>query len=134
MPPALYNLSTGGFYNNKEEMVKSRKSKDNMKQKIKYWKNKYGYDITENDYKEFNKHSSNIKHIYDIHEWFIDYNVGDDIDENIHGIFFNRQAYILRALLSQSYIKTLKKIDTNQENLTSEEDTLIKNDKYIIEF
>lgn len=133
MPPALYNLSTGGFYSNKAEMDKSRKSKDNMKQKLKYWRNKYGYDVTKKDYAEFDKHSSNIKHIYDIHDWFVNYTVGDPIDEDIHGIFFNRQSYILRALLSQEYIKTLKKIEPIEE-LSSEENTLIKNEKHIITF
>ena len=134
MPPALYNLSTGGFYSNKEEMVKSRKSKDNMKQKLKYWRNKYGYDVTKKDYEEFDKHSSNIKHIYDIHNWFVNYTVGDPIDESIHGIFFARQSYILRALLSQEYIKTLKKIEPVEELSSEEENTLIKNNKYVIEF
>jgi|TARA_R110002012_G_scaffold302154_1_gene502910 hypothetical protein len=134
MPPALYNLSTGGFYSNKEEMVKSRKSKDNMKQKLKYWRNKYGYDVTKKDYEEFDKHSSNIKHIYDIHDWFVNYTVGDPIDEDIHGIFFARQSYILRALLSQEYIKTLKKIEPVEELSSEEENTLIKNNKYVIEF
>lgn len=115
MPPALYNYKTGGFYANKEEMVNNRKRKDNMKQKIRYWRNKYGYDLNLKDYEEFDKHSSNIKHIYDIHDWFIDYKVGDSIPEDIHGIFFNRQSYILRALLSQDYIKTLKKIEPVEE-------------------
>ena len=115
MPPALYNYKTGGFYANKEEMVNNRKRKDNMKQKIRYWRNKYGYDLNLKDYEEFDKHSSNIKHIYDIHNWFIDYKVGDSIPEDIHGIFFNRQSYILRALLSQDYIKTLKKIEPVEE-------------------
>ena len=133
MPPQLYNCKTGGFYANKEEMINIRKSKDNMKQKIRYWRNKYGYDVNEKDYDEFSIHSSNIKHIWDIHNWFIDYKIGDPIDEEIHGIFFTRQSYILRALLSQDYIRSLKKI-VPEENLSSEEDTLIKNEKHIIEF
>jgi len=133
MPPQLYNCKTGGFYANKEEMISKRKSKDNMKQKLRYWRSKYGYDVNEKDYDEFSRHSSNIKHIYDIHDWFISYSVGDPIDEEIHGIFFTRQSYILRALLSQDYIKSLKKI-VPEENLSSEEDILIKNEKHIIEF
>ena len=46
--------------------------------------------------------------IYDIHDWFVGYSIGDPIPEDIHGVFFARQSYILRALLSQDYIKTLK--------------------------
>lgn len=131
MPPALYNYKTGGFYANKEEMVNNRKRKDNMKQKIRYWRNKYGYDLNLKDYEEFDKHSSNIKHIYDIHDWFIDYKVGDSIPEDIHGIFFNRQSYILRALLSQDYIKTLKKIEPVEE---LSESPISNKGKHIITF
>jgi hypothetical protein len=134
MPPSLYNCKTGGFYANKEEMISKRKQKDNMKQKIRYWRNKYKYDVNEKDYDEFNKHSSNIKHIYDIHDWFINYKVGDSIDEDIHGIFFTRQSYILRALLSQDYIKTLKKIESTEDLSSEEDNTLIKNEKHIITF
>jgi len=136
MPPALYNYKTGGYYNSRDEMINNRKSVDNIKQKIRYWKNKYGYDLTLKDYDEFNKHSSNIKHIYDIHDWFVGYSIGDPIPEDIHGIFFARQSYILRALLSQDYIKTLKKIETTEELSSDEEktNTLIKNEKHIIEF
>ena len=137
MPPALYNYRTGSYYSNKEEMIKQRKIIDNIKQKVRYWRNKYGYDVTEKDYEEFSKHSSNIKHIYDIHNWFVNYSTGDPIPETIHGIFFARQSYILRALLSQDYIKTLRKIEP-KEQLTSEDEeetnTLIKNEKHIIEF
>lgn len=132
MPPALYNCRTGGYYANKEEMNKSRKKKDNMKQKLRYWRNKYGYDLNLKDYDEFDKHSSNIKHIHDIHDWFIGYSVGDPIPETIHGIFFARQSYILRALLSQDYIKTLKKIDI--EELSEDNEIDNKNEKYIITF
>ena len=135
MPPALYNYRTGGYYNSREEMVNNRKSVDNIKQKIRYWKRKYGYDLTLKDYDEFKNHSSNIKHIYDIHDWFVDYKIGDPIPETIHGIFFARQIYILRALLSQEYIRTLKKIEPVEEVSSDEEDnTLIKNEKHIIQF
>ena len=134
MPPSLYNCKTGGYYNNKEEMLSIRKSKDNTKQKIRYWRKKYGYDLNEKDYNEFSMHSSNIKHIYDIHDWFINYQVGDNIPEEIHDIFFSRQSYILRALLSQNYIRTLKKIET-EENLSESPKSIINNnEKYVIEF
>jgi hypothetical protein len=132
MPPQLYNKNTNGFYKNKEEMISLRKNRDNINQKLKYWRTTYNYDVTEKDYEEFNKHASNIKHIFNIHDWFCNYSIGDKIPEEYHNIFFSKQRYILRALLSQSYIKTLKKIDESNQIKINED--IDPDKKYIMEF
>jgi len=135
MPPYLYNSKTKGFYANEEEKLAARRFKDNIKQKLRYWRSKYGYDIDENDYQNFNNHSSNIKHIYDIHNWFINYESKQSIPDDMHKIFFQRQAYILRALVySQDYIKTLKKIKSPEENISNQEQEHIEPKTYVLDF
>ncbi len=135
MPPYLYNSKTKGFYANEEEKLAARRFKDNMKQKIRYWRSAYGYDVDENDYEKFNNHSSNIKHVFDIHDWFINYSARDPIPEDMHKIFFEKQAYILRALVySQDYIRTLKKIKSPEENISNQETEIIEPKKHILEF
>jgi len=135
MPPYLYNSKTKGFYANEEEKLAARRFKDNMKQKLRYWRSKYGYDVNINDYETFNNHSSNIKHVFDIHNWFINYSARDPIPEDMHKIFFQRQAYILRALVySQDYIRTLKKINQIEENISNQETEIIEPKKHILEF
>lgn len=135
MPPYLYNSKTKGFYANEEEKLAARRLKDNMKQKLRYWREKYGYDVDENDYEKFNNHSSNIKHVFDIHDWFINYSARDPIPEDMHEIFFQRQSYILRALIySQDYIKTLKKIKSPEKNISNQETKIIEPKKHILEF
>ncbi len=135
MPPYLYNCKTKGFYANEAEKLSARRFKDNMKQKLRYWRSAYGYDINETDYEKFNNHSSNIKHVFDIHNWFINYESKQSIPEDMHQIFFERQCYILRALVySQDYIRTLKKIKSPEENILNQEQEIIEPEKYIIEF
>ena len=79
MPSALYNKNTGGKYLNKDEMLVNRKKKDNESQKLRYWRKKYKYDLKSNDYEQFNKNVHLIKHIYDIHDFFINWNPNNEV-------------------------------------------------------
>ena len=66
MPPALYNYRTGSQYESKEQMIRERKHRDNVGQKIKYWRKAYNYDLTASDYDTFSKYVPIIKDIYKI--------------------------------------------------------------------
>tara|TARA_R100000951_G_scaffold88298_1_gene76303 strand:+ start:32 stop:418 length:387 start_codon:yes stop_codon:yes gene_type:complete len=127
MPPSLYNKYTGGKYINKEDMLTNRKKKDNEKNKVRYWRTKYGYDLKYSDYDEFNKNAYLIKHIYDIHDFFINWNPNDEIKKENLAIYIIKHNHIKNAYPIQDYIKTLKKINI-------EENVIEKPEKYIIEF
>tara|TARA_R100001163_G_scaffold11166_1_gene10200 strand:- start:2346 stop:2558 length:213 start_codon:yes stop_codon:yes gene_type:complete len=60
MPPRCYG------YENENEMLMARKYNDNKKKKLKYWREKYGLDIKDDQYEEFSKYSTKIKHIIPI--------------------------------------------------------------------
>jgi len=129
MPSILYNKSTGGKYLNKEDMLINRKKKDNEKNKVRYWRKKYGYDLNYSDYEDFNKNVHLIKHIYDIHDFFVNWNHTDEIKKEDLGLYIKKHNFIKDAYPIQDYVKTLKKINTEkniQENII--------NDKYVIEF
>ena len=127
MPPSLYNKYTKGKYINKEDMLTNRKKKDNEKNKVRYWRTKYGYDLKYSDYDEFNKNAYLIKHIYDIHDFFINWNPDDEIKKENLAIYIIKHNHIKNAYVIQDYVKTLKKINI-------EENVIEKPDKYIIEF
>ena len=127
MPPSLYNKYTGGKYINKEDMLTNRKKKDNEKNKVRYWRTKYGYDLKYSDYDEFNKNAYLIKHIYDIHDFFINWNPNNEIKKENLAIYIIKHNHIKNAYPIQDYVKTLKKINI-------EENVIEKPDKYIIEF
>ena len=127
MPPSLYNKYTIGKYINKEDMLTNRKKKDNEKNKVRYWRTKYGYDLKYSDYDEFNKNAYLIKHIYDIHDFFINWNPNNEIKKENLAIYIIKHNHIKNAYPIQDYVKTLKKINI-------EENVIEKPDKYIIEF
>jgi len=127
MPPSLYNKYTKGKYINKEDMLTNRKKKDNEKNKVRYWRTKYGYDLKYSDYDEFNKNAYLIKHIYDIHDFFINWNPNNEIKKENLAIYIIKHNHIKNAYPIQDYVKTLKKINI-------EENVIEKPDKYIIEF
>jgi len=127
MPPSLYNKYTKGKYINKEDMLTNRKKKDKEKNKVRYWRTKYGYDLKYSDYDEFNKNAYLIKHIYDIHDFFINWNPNNEIKKENLAIYIIKHNHIKNAYPIQDYVKTLKKINI-------EENVIEKPDKYIIEF
>lgn len=129
MPSALYNKNTGGKYLNKDEMLVNRKKKDNESQKLRYWRKKYKYDLKSNDYEQFNKNVHLIKHIYDIHDFFINWNPNNEVKTEDLAMYIKKHNYIKEAYEIQDYIKSLKKIETENKI-----DETVKPEKYIIEF
>lgn len=127
MPSVLFNKNTGGKYLNKTDMLTNRKKKDNEKNKIRYWRKKYGYDLNYSDYEDFNKNAHLIKHIYDIHDFFINWTPQNEIKKEDLGIYIIKHNHMKNAYHIQDYVKTLKKID-NKETIIE------KPEKYIIEF
>jgi hypothetical protein len=111
MPPALYNCKTGERYASHDEMCKERRHRDNMGQKLRYWRNRYGYDLSKNDYEEFNKHIDTIKNIYHIHDFMCKFDKNNISGDELE-IYVKNHKSINNALPIQSYLKTLKPIDT----------------------
>ena len=73
MPPSLYCVKTGEKYNSKEEMLKLRRISDNKKQKIRYWRKNYNYDLKIDDYESFNEIANIMRYIYKYHDFLIKY-------------------------------------------------------------
>ena len=118
MPPSLYYVKTGEKYNSKEEMLKLRRVSDNKKQKIRYWRKNYNYDLTLNDYESFNEVANIMRYIYKYHDFLIKYNPNekqvfekDDLD-----IYVKNHKFFKRAIPHLDYIKTLKKIESKVEH------------------
>ena len=116
MPPSLYCARTGTKYNSKEEMLRLRRYNDNKKQKIRYWRNKYGYDITLDDYDNFNKISGIMRYIHNEHEFLMNFNNEDikwmtkrDLDT-----YIKHHQFFVKAVPHLNYIKTLKKIEKTE--------------------
>ena len=118
MPPSLYCVKTGEKYNSKEEMLKLRRVSDNKKQKIRYWRKNYNYDLKIDDYDEFNKIANVIRYVYKYHDFLVKYNPNekqvfekDDLD-----IYVKNHKFFKRAIPHLDYIKTLKKIESKVEH------------------
>ena len=112
MPPSLYNCKTGTYYSSKDEMCKQRQLRDNIGQKIRYWRKRYGYDLSKNDYDEFNKHIDTIKNIYHIHDFMCKFDKNNISAEGLE-IYVKNHKGINNALPIQNYLKTLKLIQKN---------------------
>ncbi len=126
MPPSLYCARTGTKYESKEEMLRMRRLVDNKKQKIRYWRNKYSYDITLDDYEKFNKISGIIRYIHKEHEFLINFNPDElrfmtkrDLDT-----YIKHHKFFVKAIPHLDYIKTLKKIEKKEP----------ENDNFVVTF
>lgn len=115
MPPALYNKETGSFYENKEEMIKKRKERDLKGNKIRYWRRNYGYDLTLNDYDEFNSRISIIKQIHPFHDYIINFSNRKKLNGEELEFYVKNNKKIKKGLEIKEYLKTLKKIDHEEE-------------------
>ena len=118
MPPSLYCVKAGEKYNSKEEMLKLRRISDNKKQKIRYWRKNYNYDLKIDDYDEFNKIANVIRYVYKYHDFLVKYNPNekqvfekDDLD-----IYVKNHKFFKRAIPHLDYIKTLRKIESKVEH------------------
>lgn len=118
MPPSLYCVKTGEKYNSKEEMLKLRRVSDNKKQKIRYWRKNYNYDLTLNDYESFNEVANIMRYIYKYHDFLIKYNPNEkqEFDKENLDIYVKNHKFFKRAIPHLDYIKTLKKIESKVEH------------------
>ena len=118
MPPSLYCVKTGEKYNSKEEMLKLRRISDNKKQKIRYWRKNYNYDLKIDDYESFNEIANIMRYIYKYHDFLIKYipNEKQVFEKDDLDIYVKNHKFFKRAIPHLDYIKTLKKIESKVDN------------------
>ena len=120
MPPPLFCVKTGKKYQSKEEMLMIRRENDNKKQKIRYWRNKYNYDLSMDDYDRFNEISNIIRYIYKHHDFLIKYDPtsNQEYSKEDLEIYVKNHKFFKKAIPHLDYIKSLKKIkNENDENI-----------------
>ena len=74
MPSKLYNKFTKTKYESEDDMIKQRKNRDNIKQKMRYYKKQYGYVLDFEDielYNEFVENLSIIKKVHKFHNFIL---------------------------------------------------------------
>ena len=71
MPPLLYDCKTRTVFKTKQDQKIELKIRDNINQKIRYWRKIYKYDLTVDDYNDFNKNVKIIRKIYKIHDFIV---------------------------------------------------------------
>ena len=118
MPPALYCVKTGEQYESKEQMLHLRRINDNKKQKVRYWRKHYNYDLSLKDYDEFNKIAKIMRYIYKYHDFLINYdpNEKQEFTKEDLDIYVKNHKAIKKAVPYLDYIKTLKKIETKKDS------------------
>tara|TARA_R110002096_G_scaffold348183_1_gene541422 strand:- start:120 stop:500 length:381 start_codon:yes stop_codon:yes gene_type:complete len=118
MPPSLYCVKTGEKYNSKEEMLKLRRISDNKKQKIRYWRKNYNYDLKIDDYESFNEIANIMRYIYKYHDFLIKYipNEKQVFEKDDLDIYVKNHKFFKRSIPYLDYIKTLKKIESKVEH------------------
>lgn len=97
-----------------------RRENDNKKQKIRYWRNKYNYDLSMDDYDRFNQISNIIRYIYKYHDFIIKYDPvsNQEYSKEDLEIYVKNHKYFKKAIPYLDYIKSLKKIkNENDENI-----------------
>ena len=111
MPPMLYNCRTRSVFKNKEDQKVELKKRDNVIQKIRYWRKVYNYDLINDDYDEFNSHVKLIRKIHKIHDFVINYNYNKKtINACDLELYSKNYDAIMLVLPIMKYLKTLKKI------------------------
>ncbi len=113
MPPALYCVKTGEKYESKEQMLSLRRENDNKKQKIRYWRKKYNYDITLEDYDQFQPITNIIRYIYQHHDFLIKFDPDktEKLNKEDVEIYAKNHKFIKKALPHLDYIKSLKRLN-----------------------
>jgi len=127
MPSKLYDCRTETYFDSKEDQLKERKRRDNVSQKIRYWRKTYKYDLKKSDYEEFNKHVNIIKKVHKLHDFIVMYNEKrKSISKDIMDTYGKNYNKINQGLEIQAYLKTLTKLEP-----TSEES--VEKDKFVID-
>ena len=117
MPSKLYNKFTKTQYESEEEMIRGRKYRDNIKQKIRYYKKKFGYILDYDDidlYNQFVQNLNVIKKVHKFHNFIIQYKEPKDklIIKTDAEIYYTNKSNIDLGL---EYIEFLKKL-THEES------------------
>ena len=113
MPSKLYNKFTKTKYESEEDMIKQRKNRDNIKQKIRYYKKQYGYELDFNDldlYNEFVENLNIIKKVHKFHNFIMNYKEPKDkmINKTDAEIYYTNKTYIDLGLEYIDFLKKLK--------------------------
>jgi hypothetical protein len=111
MPPALKGLKE---YENKEEMDIERKKRDNISQKIRYWRKRYGFDLKKEDYEDFNKNIHIIKKVYPIYDLIINFDK-NHINPDLLSEYAKNWEKLNKGLEIKDYLKSLNKIEKKNE-------------------
>ena len=128
MPSKLYDCKTETYFSSVEEQKKERKRRDNIAQKIRYWRKKYGYDINTSDYDEFNKYVHIIKKVHNLHDFIIMYNEKNNFISKEHMDIYGQNYHIInQGLEIKPYLKTLKKITTDKGDKIEDDVFIIDN-------
>ena len=130
MPSKLYNKFTKSKYESHEEMIRDRKHRDNIKQKIRYYKNTYGYVLDYNDldlYHQFVENLNVIKKVHRFHNFILRYKEPKDkmIIKTDAEVYYTNKSNIDLGLDYIDFLKKLKKDDS--EELTEKKDNRKKN-------
>jgi|TARA_R110000787_G_C13347928_1_gene438845 hypothetical protein len=117
MPSKLYNKFTKTQYESEEEMIRGRKYRDNIKQKIRYYKKKFGYILDYDDidlYNQFVQNLNVIKKVHKFHNFILQYKEPKDklIIKTDAEIYYTNKSNIDLGL---EYIEFLKKL-THEES------------------
>lgn len=130
MPSKLYNKFTKSKYESEEQMIRDRKNRDNIKQKIRYYKNTYGYVLDYNDIELYNQFVENlniIKKVHRFHNFILRYKEPKDkmIIKTDAEVYYTNKSNIDLGLEYIDFLKKLKKDDS--EELTEKTDNRKKN-------
>ena len=117
MPSKLYNKFTKTKYKSEEDMINQRKHRDNIKQKIRYYKKKYGYILDYHDlelYNEFVENLNIIKKVYKFHNFILRFKEPSDkmIIKTDAEVYYTNKSNIDLGL---QYIDFLKKLKHEEE-------------------
>jgi hypothetical protein len=127
MPSKGFSALLDRYYENDEERIKIKKERDNIQQKIRFYRRSWNYNVRKSDYAEFSKYSKEISKIKNIHDFFINLdksNIKTEQDLFLYGKFYNQIEYVYKNPAAVAYIKTLKKIDNdNLKALDTDEET-----------
>tara|TARA_R110000782_G_scaffold62021_1_gene127640 strand:- start:5 stop:394 length:390 start_codon:yes stop_codon:yes gene_type:complete len=127
MPSKLYDCRTETYFDSKEDQLKERKRRDNVSQKIRYWRKTYKYDLKKSDYEEFNKHVNIIKKVHKLHDFIVMYNEKrKSISKDIMDTYGKNYNKINQGLEIQAYLKTLTKLEPTPEEP-------VEKDKFVID-
>lgn len=113
MPPALYCVKTGEKYESKEQMLSMRRENDNKKQKIRYWRKKYNYDLKLEDYDKFKEITNVIRYVYKHHDFLMKYdpNETQQLNKEELEIYVKNHKFFKKTIPHLEYIRTLKKLN-----------------------